>query len=44
MEEQGGLYYVAIRSGFELGLRSRISIHKFSRLGTFRLEQISKLV
>ena len=42
MEEQGGLYHVAIRKGFEKGLR--ILIHQFSRLGTFRLEQTTKLI
>ena len=42
IEELGGLYHVAIRNGFELGLR--ISVHKFSRLGTFRLEQTTKFI
>ena len=42
IEEQGGLYHVTIRNDFNLGVR--ISIHKLSRLGIFRLEQTTKLI
>ena len=42
IEEQGGLYQVAIRKGLEFGLR--ISIHKFSRLEAFKSERTAKLI